>query len=80
MQRNKRNHINKRQSLRGARMLKLSIGCLTTRQSSCTTWDVDQRPIDGALISFSGMESFLGLFSQPGAFVSFGGPKERGEF
>ena len=36
------------------------------------------KPRDGALISFSGMESFLGLFSQSGVFVSFGGPKERG--
>lgn len=34
-------------------------------------------PFEGALISFSVMETVLALFSQPGAFVSFGGPKER---
>ena len=33
--------------------------------------------MDGALISFSGMESDSAHFSQPGVFVSFGGPKER---
>lgn len=34
---------------------------------------------EGPLISFSGIESFLGLFSQSGAFVSFVGTKESGD-
>jgi hypothetical protein len=33
---------------------------------------------EGTLISFSAMETVLALFSQLGAFVSFGCPKERG--
>jgi hypothetical protein len=36
------------------------------------------KPMNGALISFSGMESDSAHFSQPGAFVSFVGTKERG--
>ena len=34
--------------------------------------------LEGALISFSGMETVLAFISQPGAIVSFVGTKERG--
>jgi len=30
------------------------MGCSTSRQSPGTTWDIDQRPSEGALISFVG--------------------------
>ena len=59
-------------------MLKLNMGRSTTRQSPCTTWEIQQRPSEGALISFSEKETVSALFSQPRAFVSFGGTKERG--
>jgi len=47
------------------------------KRNHTACYRVTGKPVDGALISFSGMESDSAHFSQPGVFVSFVGTKER---
>ena len=76
MKRKERNQTHKRQSSRTRRREAES----PIRDLPEEAWDIDQRPSEGALISFSAMESFLDLFPQPVPRirdVSFVGTKER---
>jgi hypothetical protein len=59
MERKKRNHTHKRQSSRTRRRGAES----PIRDLLEEVWNVEQRPSEGALISFIGMKLFLDLFS-----------------